>query len=152
VLVENCDYGTLKDQMIRDRIVVGIRNTALSERMQSEAALTLEKAKTMARQKEAIAEQNSQLRGDGSKQSPIVLGQVKPQAKRRDTVRSDKPPQGKGAVVVLQGNPYVHVVADQSTRKETGALQRKPHATNAIEKVISRASVFLRLWQPPPVN
>ena len=43
--------------------------------MQSEANLTLEKAKTMAPQKEAIAEQSAQLR-DGSKQSPILLGQV----------------------------------------------------------------------------
>ena len=64
--------------------------------MQSEANLTLEKAKTMAPQKEAIAEQNVQLR-DGSKQSPILLGQVrgnlssKPQSRRRDTaVRSDE--------------------------------------------------------------
>ena len=66
------DYGTLKDE-ICDRILVGICNTALSKRMQGEATLTLEKAKTMARLKEAIAEQNLQLRGDGSKQSPIVL-------------------------------------------------------------------------------
>ena len=28
-LAENCDYGMLKDEMIQDRMVVGIRNTAL---------------------------------------------------------------------------------------------------------------------------
>ena len=57
----------------------------------------------MARQKEAIAEQNSQLQGDGSKQSPIVVEQVrgnpssKPQLRRRDSAtRSDKPLSGKG--------------------------------------------------------
>ena len=107
-LVENCDYGRLKDEMIRDGIVVRIRNTALSERMQGEATLTLEKAKTMACQKEAIAEQNSQLRGDGSKQSPIMLGQVKghkPQARRRDTVRSDKTPHDKGVARTTSGKP-----------------------------------------------
>ena len=111
-LVETCDYGTLKDEMLRDRIVVGIRNTALSERMQYEAGLTLEKAKTMARQKEAIAEQNSQLRGDGSKQSPIVVEEVKgkpankPQMKRRNsTARSDRPLSGKGVARGTQGRP-----------------------------------------------
>ena len=60
-LAETCDYGTLKDEMIREKIVVGILNKPLSERMQGEADLTLDKAKRMARQKEAIAEQNSQL-------------------------------------------------------------------------------------------
>ena len=29
-LAENCDYGPLKDEMIRDRLVVGIRDGALS--------------------------------------------------------------------------------------------------------------------------
>ena len=91
--------------MIRDRIVVGIRNTALSERMQGEATLTLEKAKTMARQKEAIAEQNSQLRGDGSKQSPIVLGQVKGNKPQTRRVRSDKPTSDKGAARSTPGKP-----------------------------------------------
>ena len=31
-LVEDCEYGDLTDQMIRDRIVVGTRNRALSEK------------------------------------------------------------------------------------------------------------------------
>jgi hypothetical protein len=30
-LAEHCGYGTLHDEMIRDRIVVGIDNSALSE-------------------------------------------------------------------------------------------------------------------------
>ena len=99
-LVETCDYGALKDEMLRDRIVVGIRNTALSEKMQTNADLTLEKAKTMVRQKEAVAEQSLQLRGDGSKKSPIVTEQVKgdsvskPQPKR--TARSYKPQSTQG--------------------------------------------------------
>ena len=103
-LVETCDYGTLKDEIIQDRIVIEILHTALSERMQSKANLTLDKAKTMACQKEAIAEQSAQLR-DGSKQLPILLGQVrgnpssKPQSRRRDTaVRSDKRSTVKGAI------------------------------------------------------
>ena len=44
-LVETCEYGDLRDKVLRDRIVVGIRDQALSERLQSEAELTLEKVK-----------------------------------------------------------------------------------------------------------
>jgi len=44
-LAENCDYGAMKTEMIRDRLVVGIRDHALSEKMQMDPKLTLETAK-----------------------------------------------------------------------------------------------------------
>ena len=40
-LSENCQYGSLRDERIRDRIVVGIRDKALSEKMQMNRNLTL---------------------------------------------------------------------------------------------------------------
>ena len=43
--VKSCDYGDLQEQLLRDRIVVGIWDTTLSERMQMDADLSLEKAK-----------------------------------------------------------------------------------------------------------
>ena len=42
-LAEHCEFGTLKDQLIRDRIVVGLRNKQLSEKLQLDPDLTLEK-------------------------------------------------------------------------------------------------------------
>ena len=72
-LVENCDYGALRDQLLRDRIVVGIRDTSLSERLQLDPTLTLEKARTMVR---AVAIQGKQLRGDGSQVSPFLIEPV----------------------------------------------------------------------------
>ena len=72
-LAENCQYGALKEEMIRDRLVVGIRDSALSERLQLDAKLTLEKAKEV-RQKEAVREQNQTLKETGdSRNNPIVL-------------------------------------------------------------------------------
>ena len=56
-LAEHCEYGEMKDEMIRDRIVVGIRDRPLSEHLQLDAELTLEKAKKRVRQREAIQEQ-----------------------------------------------------------------------------------------------
>ena len=43
-LVETCNYGELTDEMIRDRIVVGIRDNVVAERLQLDPELTLEKA------------------------------------------------------------------------------------------------------------
>ena len=47
--------------MIRDRLVVGIRDAALSQQLQLDAKLTLEKAKTKIRQREAVGEQQKAL-------------------------------------------------------------------------------------------
>ena len=52
-LADNCNYGNLKDEMIRDRLVVGIRDMALSKKLQMDADLMLEKAKKSIRQREA---------------------------------------------------------------------------------------------------
>ena len=49
-LAERCEYRDFK-------LVVGIRNTSLSEKLQMDAALTLEKAKRLIRQHEAVHEQ-----------------------------------------------------------------------------------------------
>ena len=43
-LAEYCGYGELHDKMIRDRLVVGLCDASLSERLQMDADLTLEKA------------------------------------------------------------------------------------------------------------
>ena len=42
---EFCNYGELKAEMICDRLVVGIRDHHLSECLQLDSELTLEKAK-----------------------------------------------------------------------------------------------------------
>ena len=49
--------------MIRDRIVVGILNSSLSEQLQLEKDLTLEKAVTKVRQSEAVKRQLPVVRG-----------------------------------------------------------------------------------------
>ena len=78
-LIESCEYGDLKDEMLRDRIIVGIRDVTMSERPQMHADLTLEKAKKLVRQREAVQEQHLLRQGGGSKKDPIVLDEVKGQ-------------------------------------------------------------------------
>ena len=56
-LSEHCMFGDLQDELIRDRIVVGLRDASLSETLQLDSELTLEKAISKARQKEAVKQQ-----------------------------------------------------------------------------------------------
>jgi len=62
-LAEHCAYGNLHEEMIRDRLVVGLLDSTLSEKMQLNPDLTLEKAVTMARQSEAVHKQQDIVRG-----------------------------------------------------------------------------------------
>ena len=75
-LAKHCQYGALHDEMIRDRIVVGIRNTALSEKMQLQPDLDLEKAITQVRQAEAIKQDQPLLRGGSDVKADTPVGVV----------------------------------------------------------------------------
>ena len=63
-LSEHCGYGTLLDEMIRNRIVVGLLDAALSEKLQLDPDLNLDKAVKTARESESIKQQQTLLRND----------------------------------------------------------------------------------------
>ena len=63
-LLEHCRYGNLRDEMIRDRIFMGLRDSMLSEKLQLEPNLMLETAITFARQREQVKKQQQVIRAD----------------------------------------------------------------------------------------
>ena len=79
-LSEHCGYGELHDEMIRDRIVVGIRDSALAMKLQLNSTLTLSKAVAAVRQAEAVKQQQPLLRGgsqSGKPETPVGMVQQK---------------------------------------------------------------------------
>ena len=92
-LVEHCGYGELHDEMIRDRIVVGLRDPSLSESLQLDPTLTLEKAVTKVRQREAIKKQQPLIRSAGGSRvgNEALVGMV--QRKRKWLPRDSKQTQ-----------------------------------------------------------
>ena len=71
-LAEHCAYEQLRDEMIRDRLVVGLRDASLSEKMQLDPELTLDKAMAMARQSEAVHKQQPMVRGTQQQDTPTI--------------------------------------------------------------------------------
>ena len=53
-LADSCEFSEMKDQLIHDRLVVGIRDGVLSERLQLESDLTLDNAMKLICQREAV--------------------------------------------------------------------------------------------------
>ena len=62
-LAENDEYGTLKDELIRDRIIVGVLDDTLSDRLQAKSDVTLADSARMSRQAEARKQTRTVVRG-----------------------------------------------------------------------------------------
>ena len=127
-LAANCDYGDLKAEMIRDRLVVGIRDDSLSERLQMDPNLTLETAKKTIRQREAIHEQQRIL--SGSHDAPN-LEEVRSSGDRRrhhDHRRSQQHRGNRGYNAASAGNSRQKQESRQCSRcgKEQHARDRCP--------------------------
>ena len=76
-LVELCQYGALRNELLRERLVISIANQSLLERMQLKVDLTLEEAKKMTRQQEAVRDQRQKLcTSSDTKKNSILLDAV----------------------------------------------------------------------------
>ncbi|UYV76881.1 LAMA2 [Cordylochernes scorpioides] len=91
-LADSCEFEGFHEQLIRDRIVVGVRDKALSERMQLDSELTLEKAVKMVRQQEAVRQQQVDLQRPSTSQK---VDQVKFNSKKQSPKQQQQPSRKK---------------------------------------------------------
>ncbi|KAI2645074.1 Retrovirus-related Pol polyprotein [Labeo rohita] len=97
-LAEHCKYGPLYDELIRDRLVVSLNNLRLSEQMQLDKDLTLEKVIDMVRQTEAAKQQQSNLRGECAVRTSGFVDRVISRNKPTQSRQRDK---GRPAITKL---------------------------------------------------
>ena len=92
-LAEYCDYKVLQGEMIRDRIVVGIRDSQLSEKLQMDPNLTLEKAVAQSRQAESVKKQQAIIQCGQSQPQPANIDAVSPgrQQQQQQPLRTKGP-------------------------------------------------------------
>ena len=74
-LAERCNFQGLHDEMIRDRLIAGLSDAHLSERLQLDPDMTLEKALASARQRESVRAQQRVVRADHDSTSLHALMQ-----------------------------------------------------------------------------
>ena len=79
--------------MIRDRLVVGIQNAALSRNLQFDAELTLDKAKKRIRQQEAVREQQRELNTTAAERADIENIHSRSRRRQQNTTQQDTSPR-----------------------------------------------------------
>ena len=93
-MAEHCQFGDINDELIRYRLVFGLRDTRLAERLQLDPELTLEKAVNQARQTEAVKTQQVLLRDDqssyGAKETVDAVHKSKFYRKKEQQIRKDQ--------------------------------------------------------------
>ena len=92
-LARYCNFGAWKDELIRDPIVVGLRNRDLSERLQLDPKLTLEKATNLARQRESVKNQQSILDSGFKSKSVEVDSIAKGRIKKKEKFPTKNSPE-----------------------------------------------------------
>ena len=156
-LVESCNYGNLSEEMLHDRLVVGIQDATLSERLQMDLELTLEKAMKMVRQKEAVREHNSQLQGKLETKDCGDLSLLK--QKNASTPRQGVPPQRREMgtkktklkcsrcekITHTRGEqcPAINITCHKCKRKGHFASQCFSKTVKAVTNEVSLNSSFL---------
>ena len=70
-LARYCNYENFHEEMIRDRIVIGICDNKLSQKMRLEPDLTLKKVINIARQCESVKKQQPTVRGQDTEQMAV---------------------------------------------------------------------------------
>ena len=91
-LAEHCEYGKLRSQMIRDRLVVGLLDANLSEKLQLETGLKLEDAVARAPNKGAVKSQQPTVRSSATSSThiPIVVEALHSRSKNKQPHRNTK--------------------------------------------------------------
>jgi hypothetical protein len=89
-LANRCEYGELRDELIRDRIIVGIQDEALSDRLQGLEDLTLDNAIKQVRLGEARQQEKSIVRGSGSVDFIKGRNQQRTQREKSNTINLKK--------------------------------------------------------------
>ncbi|XP_064481290.1 uncharacterized protein LOC135394473 [Ornithodoros turicata] len=73
-LADTCEFGTLKMELIRDRLVVGLLDKAVSLKLQMDRDLTLDSAVSRARNAQPVKSQQKVVHADtgGAPEAPVV--------------------------------------------------------------------------------
>lgn len=95
ILAATCEFENLKDSLIRDRVVCGIQNDTLREKLLGQPSLTLDKCIEMCKSTEAVRTQMEKIAHEDN-MSTINKIQIQPKGKaKEETINKFKNQSGE---------------------------------------------------------
>ena len=107
-LAEQCDYSALRVAMIRDRIVVGMKDKKLLAYLQMDADLTLEVAKRKVRQRETVAGQQDMVPDKTAIKLPVEAVHAKKTYRRKQQYKAAPPRSSSQSGTTTSGEKCLH--------------------------------------------
>lgn len=143
-LAEHCEFGLQRDEQIRDRIVIGILDKSLLQKLQMKSDLNLDRAIQMARQSEQV---KVQVAGqvDNKHLGEVNQKNWRPNANRRQspTQRGRNFRQPGGPLIQLCSR-YIRAHKPDETCLATGAkcskCKKKGHFTVVCPSVVGEVT------------
>ncbi|UYV77708.1 hypothetical protein LAZ67_15002011 [Cordylochernes scorpioides] len=141
---EHCEYANLRDELIRDRIVLGVKDRKLSEKLMLNENLNLAKAVEIARQWEAVMREQQDLNPSTSqvdktrklaKQKPKASGHGKDNGRStsRQTDSAKEIDEGKKYQLALTVE-LPNIIICPAKDKVCGKCAKKGHYTNLCRR------------------
>ena len=140
-LARHCNFGVLKEELIRDRIVVGLQNRELSEKPQLDPNLTLEKGTNLARQRETVKQQQNILDGR-FKSTPAQVDGIAKGKSRRKKGNSKDNSQDKSKEKPSE-NSKEKILPIKSVKGVLEIFTRRKHAQHASPSVRSAPKLVI---------
>ena len=82
-LASSCDFGALTDELIRDRLVIGVRDRDLKGRLLRQKGLSLQKALNMSKSNEVTKQQLKSLENEEKKNSMEEIHEFKSKGRHK---------------------------------------------------------------------
>jgi hypothetical protein len=84
-LAKTCNFGNLEDNLIRDRIVLGVRHNSTRKKLLQVSKLTLQQSIDICRSCEKTSKQLESMKAEGEEVLAVGRGQFKEQSPRKRT-------------------------------------------------------------------
>ena len=82
-LSENCGFGTLRESLVRDRLILGVQDDRIREKLLGKRDLDLDKAVEMIKASQVTHSRASEIAGEASVQEDINAVKHKPRPQRK---------------------------------------------------------------------
>ncbi|GFO09725.1 polyprotein [Plakobranchus ocellatus] len=139
-LAKTCKFGTLQDELIRDKIVCGIANEKIKERLLREDKLTLDKAIDICRAAEESQKHVKMFETDVNLSVNKIKKKTKVQTMHREENTLSTNPRLDRRLTAKLGLKLISVLGVVMSTHQDHAQHMEKHAVHVENKIISRTS------------